>query len=120
MAQAIPLLESCPRASRTCTLRRTALRGNSGSRESRSPLLILMGAVTFVLLIACCNVANLVLARGAGRANEFAMRKALGASQGRLMRQLLTENLLISLAGGALGILLAVWGNKVLLALAPH
>jgi predicted permease len=90
------------------------------TNDLRTPVAVLLGSIAFVLLIACANVANLTLSRAAAREHELAVRAAIGASRGRLLRQLLTESMVLSLIGGAVGLLVANWGLSALLALGPN
>src|SRR5262249_31556699 len=115
-----------PKSERTPPVSMERVRGvpNPNSRRNSGPIAVLLGVVTgLVLLIACVNVGNLLLARGAARQREFSVRLALGASRKRLLRQLLTESLLLASAGGVAGIVFGIWSNRLLtnlLLVAPY
>jgi putative ABC transport system permease protein len=107
-----------PESNTGMTFDAVALRDDLVS-EARTGLLVLLGGVAFVLLMACVNVANLLLARAGSRREELAVRSALGAGRGRLATQLLTEAGILAAVGGVAGVLLAIWGTDALVALAP-
>jgi putative ABC transport system permease protein len=94
--------------------------GENFTGDLRTPLLVLLGAVGLVLLIACANVANLMLMRSGIRQREMAIRSSLGASRSRIIRQLLVESLILGIAGGALGLFVAAWVKDILIALLPE
>jgi putative ABC transport system permease protein len=107
-----------PASNGTLTFTSTSLRSMIVG-DVQKPLLMLLGAVALVLLVACANVANLLLARASARQSELAVRIAMGAGRGRLLRQLLTESLVLGLAGGAAGLLIAYWATRALVNAQP-
>lgn len=114
----IPEFSRPPHASMETGLLLTSLQ-DQVTRGVKPALMAVVGAVVLLLLIACVNVTNLLLARGANRGGEFAMRIALGAGRGRMIRQLLTESLLLAMMGGTLGLLVAVFGVRALVTISP-
>jgi putative ABC transport system permease protein len=112
------LARQYPKDDENMTMRAVSFH-DEGAQDIGPMLVVMLAAVGFVLLIVCANVANLLLARGAGRRREIALRFALGATRGRVVRQLLTESLILSLLGGGLGLILAMWGRDLVLGSIP-